>query len=104
MDTAEIHCAVEALGAALEDEPDEIRIWTTFSLASRLGLEAVLTAATDPVEAIVEIGALWADQVAQQVLDEPGRLSETLRAAHAVIECLLDVVLQADHQRAGRRP
>jgi hypothetical protein len=92
MQITDIHRAVEALGAELEDEADVIRIWAVFSLASRVGLEAILTAADDPVDAIVEVGSMWADQVAQALEDEPGRQAEILRAAHAVVERLLGVV------------
>lgn len=92
MNVADIHRTVEALGAALADEPDEIRIWAAFSLASSLRLEAILTAADDPVEAIVEVGAMWADTVEQQVGEEPSRHAETLSAAHAVVERLLALV------------
>ena len=92
MTVTDIHQAVESLGASLEDEPDEVRIWAVFTLASRVGLEAILTAAADPVDAIVEIGAMWTDMVEQQFGDEPGRHPDTLRAAHAVVERLLGVV------------
>jgi hypothetical protein len=104
MNVTDIHQAVESLGASLADEPDEIRIWAVFTLASRVGLEAILTAATDPVDAIVEVGAMWADMVEQQLGDQPGRQAETLRAAHAVIERLLHAVPQNERAGLGRRP
>ena len=44
------------------------------------------------MEAITEIGEMWADMVAEQLEDEPNRQGDTLRAAHAVVQRLLDGV------------
>lgn len=103
MEITDIHRAVEALGAELADEADVVRIWAVFSFASRAGLEAILTAATDPVDAIVEVGAMWADQVAQALEENPAAQAEILRAAHAVVERLLGAVPQDDRLGLERR-
>jgi len=95
----EIAHAIEQLARRVEAQPSEVRIWTAFSLASRLSLEAILSATPDPVEAVAEVGEMWADQVAQQLEDEPNRRAATLRAAHAVIQRLLDVVPSATSSR-----
>ncbi len=94
---------IEQLARHVEREPSEVRIWTTFSLASRLGLEAILSSAPDPVQAVVEVGELWTDQVAEVLEGEPHRQADTLRAARAVIKRLLTVVPGDDHAQAARR-
>ena len=84
--------AVEQLASTIRDQPDEVRIWAAASLASRLGLEAIHSANSDPVEAIVETGEMWADSVAELLVDQPHRRGDILRAAHAVVQRLLHEV------------
>lgn len=86
----DIALAVQQLARAIEDQPDEVRIWAAASFAGHLGLAAIISAKDDPVEAIVEIGEMWADSVAELLDDQPHRRGDTLRAAHAVVERLLD--------------
>ena len=92
----EITIAADDIAGAAEGEDDVVRIWAAASVAHRLGLDVILSANPDPVEAIVETGEVWADTVAELLEDEPHRRADTLRAAHAVIERLLEGV-------AGRR-
>ena len=85
----DIIIAIENLARALEDEDDAIRLWAMATVASRLGMTAVLTTEEDAVASIVEVGEMWADSVEQQLEDDPGRRGETLRAAHSVMTRLL---------------
>ena len=86
----DIALAVERLARAIEDQPDEVRIWAAASFAQRLGLGAILSANPDPVEAIVETGEMWADSVAELLVDQPHRRGDALMAARAVVQRLLD--------------
>ncbi len=88
----QITIAIENLARAVEGEDDAVRIWTVATVASRLGMTAVLTTEEDSVASMVEVGQMWADMVAEQLEDEPDRRGETLRAAHAVVQRLLDGV------------
>ena len=54
----DIAIAVQQLASAIEDQPDEVRIWAAASFAGHLGLAAIISANDDPVEAIVEIGEM----------------------------------------------
>ena len=83
---------IEHLAQAAECEPSVVRIWTVATLAGRLGLEAVVSSAPDPVQALTEVGELWADMVEQQLEEHPDREADTLRAAHAVVQRLLRCV------------
>ena len=91
--------AIEKLAIAIEDQPSVIRIWTVATLASRLGLEVAISASPDPVDAIEDLGEIWADSVVQQLEDEPHRQGDTLRAAHTVVQRLLAHVPAADSPR-----
>ena len=88
----DIIIAIENLARALEDEDDAIRLWAMATVASRLGMTAVLTTEEDAVASIVEVGEMWSDSVGQQLEDEPGRRDESLRAAHGVVMRLLEAV------------
>jgi hypothetical protein len=88
----DIVIAIENLARAVEAEDDEIRLWAMATVASRLGMTAVLTTEEDAVASLVEVGEMWCDTVAQQLEDDPGRRGETLRAAHAVVMRLLEGV------------
>lgn len=103
MDAIDIDISIQKLAAEVADEPSTVRIWTVARLASAIGLDAILTGTEDPVEAIVEVGEMWADQVAQQLEDEPHRRVDTLRAAHSVVQRLLAVTTgQPDDTRFPR--
>ena len=88
----DIIIAIEILARAVQDEDSTVRVWAAASLASRLGMAAILTANPDRVEAVVEVGELWVLSVAELLEDEPHRQGDTLRAAHAVVQRLLDGV------------
>ena len=45
----DIALAVEQVACAIDDQPDEVRIWAAASFAQRLGLDAILSANPDPV-------------------------------------------------------
>ena len=81
--------SIENLARAAEHEDDTVRIWAVATLASRLGMVAVLTTLEDPVEAITEVGEMWVGMVAQQLEEQPGKAGDTLRASHGVVQRLL---------------
>ena len=91
--------AIRNLACKVQDQPSEVRIWTALSLASSIGLEAILSSSPDPVEAIVEVGELWVLSVDELLEEQPHRQGEVLRAAHAVVQRLLTVV--PDSTRRG---
>jgi len=91
----DIALAVKQLARRVEDLPSEVRIWTTSSLASSLGVQAHLTTIADPVEAVAELGDLWVGQVAELLEDCPSRQAEVLRAAHQVVVNLLGAVSES---------
>ena len=97
----DITTAIEHLARRITDEPSITRIWTVASLASALQLQVILSASTDSVEAITEVGQMWTDMVADVLEDEPGRKAETLRAARTVVGQLLNIVPAADRPHAG---
>ena len=86
----DIALAVEQVACAIDDQPDEVRIWAAASFAQRLGLDAILSANPDPVEGISEIGEMWADSVSELLEDQPCRRGDALMAARAVVQRLLD--------------
>lgn len=88
----DITIAIENLTRAIEVEDDAVKVWTLVTVASRLGISAIVTAHDDPVVGITEVGEMWCDTVAQQLEDGPGRRGETLRAAHGVVMRLLEAV------------
>ena len=94
----DIALAVQQLARAIEDQPDEVRIWAAASFAGHLGLDVIVSANPGPVEAIIEVGELWADSVAELLEDQPHRRGETMRGAHGVVQRLLDGAV------ARRRP
>ena len=94
--------AVEQLALAVEHQPSTVRLWAVFALASRIGLEAILSSSPDRVEAMTETGELWVLSLAELLEEEPDRLAEALEAAHAVIERLLDVVPDTDGAQRHR--
>ena len=91
----DIALAIKKLARQVENQPSEVRIWTTMSLASSVGVQAHLTTITDPVEAITEMGDLWVGQVAELLEDCPSRRAEVLRAAHQVVVDLLAAVAES---------
>jgi len=104
MQINDIHRAVEYLGTALADEGNLVRIWAVASLASRVGVEAVLTSAEDRVVALEETGTLWADTFAELLEDEPQRRADALRAAHAVVVHLLGSIPGDQCEAVRARP
>ena len=54
----DIALAIEKLAAAVEDQPSQVRIWMALQLAAVLGLDAIITATDDPVEALIEVSAV----------------------------------------------
>ena len=81
--------SIENLARAAEGADDTVRIWAVATLASRLGMVAVLTTLEDPVEAITEVGEMWTDMVAQQLEEQPDKSGQTFRASRAVVQRLL---------------
>lgn len=69
------------LATTIEHQPSVVRIWTVATLASSLGLEVIVSAQAELAEAIVEVGELWVDKVAETLEDDPDRQADTLRAA-----------------------
>ena len=63
---------IDDLAAAVQAEPEELRIWAVAALANRLGLVVVVTPSGDPLEAITEVGTAFADIVFERLEDEPG--------------------------------
>ncbi len=98
----DIPICIERLAQAAENEISVVRIWTVATLASRLGLEAIVSAAPDPVEAIAEVGDLWAAGVEEALEDAPDRQADTLRAAHAVVQRLFRCI--PSELRSSRSP
>ena len=99
----DIALAVEQLARAIEDQPDEVRIWAAAAFAIRLGVIAFLSTADDPVQVVTEVGELWVDQVAELLEDEPHRRGDTLRAA-AVVQRLLDGAAPRRGLTSGNSP
>ena len=88
----QITIAIENLARAVEGEDDAVRIWAMATVASRLGMTAVLTTEEDPVASMVEVGQMWTDSVEQLLEDDPEHTGDTLRAAHGVVMGLLEAV------------
>lgn len=88
----DIVIAIENLARILEHEDEVVRVWALASLASRFGMTAIVTAEEDSVDAIVEVGEMWADSVDQQLAEDPNHATDTLRAAHRVVMRLLEAV------------
>ena len=88
----DIIIAIENLALAAHGEDDAVRIWAMATVASRLGMTAVLTTEEDPVASMVEVGQMWTDSVEQLLEDDPEHSGDTLRAAHGVVMGLLEAV------------
>lgn len=96
--------AIEQLARLVEHEDPVVHLWAVASLAARLGVVAVLADACDPVEAVAEIGDLWADQVVELLEEHPGRKAEVMSAVQVVMRRLLDAVQARDRQPEGTHP
>jgi len=85
--------AIENLAAALEAKGSpEFLVWGTASLGSRLGLVTAIAPGGDSLEAIIEIGEMWAEMVAERLDEEPYDQRETLKAAYRVVQKVVDSV------------
>ena len=89
MNAIDIDRTIENLAQAVGDQPSQVRIWVALQLAAALGFDAIITATDDPVEALLEVGTMWADRVPELLEREPHRQGETFKAAHAVVQRLL---------------
>ena len=87
MNVVEIHQAVEALAASIEEQSSIVRVWALSNLAHRTGLEVVVFDRADPVEVMA---STWTDTIAQLLVDELGRHGDIGLAARAVIDRLLE--------------
>jgi hypothetical protein len=96
--------AIERLAHQAEHEDDPVRIWAVAALAIRLGVVAVLAEDDDPVEAVAEIGEIWAGMVTEVMDEHPGQRAEVMSAAQKVIRRVLDAVQAKGHHPTAPHP
>lgn len=66
--------------------------WAVATLASRLNISAALSASTDPVEVVRDLGDSWATEISTMLTEHPDQTAQVLRAAKAAIERVVEDV------------
>lgn len=60
--------------------------WAVATLASKLGITSALSASSDPVEVVRDLGEDWAEAISRAHDEHPAQTAQVLRAAAKVIE------------------
>lgn len=76
--------AIEQLAQQVEEEDDLVSLWAVAAFAIRLGVVAVVSTAEDPVEAMTEVGEMWADMVLDVLERQPERRLDVLRSVAGI--------------------
>ena len=84
----EIEAVLERLANYIktDTEADMLALWATSTLASKLGITTALSASSDPVEVVRDLGDAFAEALATGLDDHPAQTAQVLRAAMKVIE------------------
>ena len=90
----DVIAAIDRVVACVQGDTaaDLYSAWAVATLARKLNITCALTASTDPIGIVHDLGVVWATEFATALDQQPGRTAETLRAAKAAIERVVEDV------------
>ena len=84
----EIATVIDHLAARIKADGngDIFGLWAVATLASKLGITTGLSASTDPVEVIEDLGFWWRAAISTALDEHPDRVADILKAGMTVIQ------------------